>query len=78
MSITREEFGNNYRITDNSDELFDIYEDVLTNSIDVKNLLHEFWNRKSDACPLDAIEMENQILAWEEFVESKLKAKKGV
>jgi len=26
-----------------------------------KNLLHKFWNRKSDACPLECTEHESQL-----------------
>ncbi len=31
----------------------------------MKNLLHEFWNSASDACPLEAPEQEKQELAFE-------------
>lgn len=36
-----------------------------------ENLLHEFWQRSSDACPLETSEAEKQIAEFEEFVKSK-------
>lgn len=33
-----------------------------------ENLLHLFWQRASDACPLEASEMDEQIKEWEEWV----------
>lgn len=36
---------------------------------DPKNLLHEFWQRSSDACPLEASEAEKQEKEFQEFVE---------
>ena len=40
---------------------------------EIKNLLHEFWNSSSDACPLEATEQENQERLFSEWVESKFK-----
>lgn len=33
-----------------------------------KNLLETFWQRSSDACPLEASEMERQVADFEKFV----------
>jgi len=35
------------------------------------NLLHEFWNRTSDACPLEASAQEQQEKEWSEWYESR-------
>lgn len=35
---------------------------------DPKNLLHDFWQRSSDACPLECSEAENQEKEFEDFV----------
>ena len=40
---------------------------------EVKNLLHEFWQQTSDACPLECGEAEEQEKKFSEFVENKLK-----
>ncbi len=31
-------------------------------------LLHKFWNRTSDACPLEASEQERQENEWERWI----------
>lgn len=36
------------------------------------NLLEDFWQQQSDACPLEAGEMEKQIIAFKEFTKQKL------
>ena len=41
---------------------------------EVKNLLYEFWQRSSDACPLEAGEAEQQESSFADFVEEKIKA----
>lgn len=41
----------------------------------VRNLLHEFWNRSSDACPLEASEQERQEKEWEQWYESQSDAR---
>lgn len=33
-----------------------------------KNLLSQFWQRSSDACPLEAIEHEEEVKRFEEFI----------
>lgn len=43
---------------------------------DIKNLLHEFWNSSSDACPLEASEQEEQEKAFADFIEDKFNKKK--
>mgnify|MGYP003404589021 FL=1 len=37
---------------------------------DPKKLLHEFWQRSSDACPLECGEAEKQEKEFEAFVEN--------
>ena len=36
----------------------------------VQNLLHDFWQLSSDACPLEANESEEQENAFKEFVDN--------
>lgn len=35
----------------------------------LEDLLHEFWNRESDACPLEASEQEKQEKEFTEWVQ---------
>ena len=44
------------------------------NVTQIKNLLHEFWQQTSDACPLECSEAEGQEKKFSEFIENKLKA----
>lgn len=46
-----------------------IVDSVLKSPI-VGNLLNLFWQRTSDACPLECTEAENQELAFEEWVKT--------
>jgi len=39
----------------------------------IKDLLAEFWQQTSDACPLECGEAENQEKAFAEFVDAKFK-----
>lgn len=39
---------------------------------DVQEMLNEFWQRSSDACPVEASEAENQICEWEQWVPERL------
>ena len=39
-----------------------------------ENLLHEFWNRSSDACPLEASLQEQQELDWAKWIRSRKEA----
>lgn len=41
---------------------------------EIKNLLFEFWQQTSDACPLECGEAEEQEKKFSEFIENKLKA----
>lgn len=38
----------------------------------LEDLLHEFWNRKSDACPLEASEQEKQEKEFAEWVKQNI------
>lgn len=37
-----------------------------------QHLLAEFWNHKSDACPLECTEMENQVVEFKEYVNNRV------
>lgn len=37
-----------------------------------RNLLREFWQRSSDACPLEVSEAEEQELAFEQWIKDKV------
>jgi hypothetical protein len=41
---------------------------LLLNS---KEMLHEFWQRTSDACPLEATEAETEETQFKEFVDGR-------
>ena len=43
------------------------------NVTQVKGLLNEFWQRRSDACPLECTEAENEEFEFSKFVEDKIK-----
>lgn len=43
------------------------------NTNQIKNLLAEFWQQTSDACPLECTEAEKQEKAFAEFVNTKFK-----
>lgn len=43
------------------------------NVTNIKNLLYEFWQQTSDACPLECGEAEKQEKAFAKFVEAKFK-----
>lgn len=38
-----------------------------------KKILHEFWNHRSDACPLEADLHDEQLIAFDQYVSSKFK-----
>jgi hypothetical protein len=40
---------------------------------EIKDLLHDFWQQTSDACPLECGEAEEQEKKFSEFIENKLK-----
>lgn len=40
--------------------------------MEIEDLLHEFWNRKSDACPLEASEQEKQEKEFAEWVKQNI------
>lgn len=44
----------------------------LVKASDIEGMLNEFWQRSSDACPLEAGEGENQVKEWEAWVPQKL------
>ena len=46
------------------ERMCDDYKDELS------ELLRKFWDRKSDACPLEATEHENQIEEWQDWIDN--------
>lgn len=52
-------------------------EKVICKLIDVyakaPKLLHEFWQRSSDACPLEAIEAESQEKEWFKWIHKSIR-----
>lgn len=40
----------------------------LVRTEQLQELLNDFWQRSSDACPLDATESENQICEWKQWI----------
>jgi len=44
----------------------------LVKTQDIQEMLNEFWQRSSDACPLEASEAENQVSEWEQWVPERL------
>jgi len=45
---------------------------LLNEYADQKNLLHQFWQRSSDACPLECIEYENECSEFEKFIIARM------
>ena len=45
-----------------------VVEDLFVVDINPIKLLHEFWNRESDACPLEASEQEKQEKEWKKWI----------
>ena len=39
----------------------------------IRDLLHQFWQSASDACPLECTEAEKQQKQFEEFIDKKFK-----
>lgn len=46
------------------ERICDDYKDELC------ELLQKFWERRSDACPLEAIEHEKQIEEWQDWIDA--------
>ncbi len=49
-------------------ELQDVIQYLLEKFEDEPDLLNQFWNHKSDACPLEASEMEEQVGSFRGWV----------
>lgn len=47
-------------------------DDNSLNVNEISNLLHEFWQRTSDSCPLEASKAEEEEIQFKKFVEEKI------
>ena len=52
-------------------ELQDVIQYLLKKFEDEPDLLNQFWNHRSDACPLEATEMEDQVGKFRGWVMKK-------
>ncbi len=64
----------NYKMYDKRDAFIKGFLSCKKESFtDLKTLLFMFWNRSSDACPLEASEMDKQLNEWERWISDTIK-----